>query len=314
MADAYLTTSDVAVFRDNDMDLMVSDVLNDAPFLQVLAATTCPGNTYKYARETAAPAVGMRNANDGVENKKATREQVTVSLGIVDASFAVDVAVAKADVLGKEHAMAVEAMSHLKQAMFEVEQQILNGKVGNIAGAAGGFSGFADQTNLDENDDAMVIDATGTTAGTGSSVYLVRMGEGDVQCLWGQGGELEIGEESIIERAGSSTGRFPAYYRPICGWAGVKIGSTYSVARIANLTADSGKGLTDTLIYNALALFPASRQPNVIVMNRRSLKQLRAARTATNATGAPAPRPTEVEGIPIVVTDAISSTETLLST
>lgn len=314
MADAYLTTSDVAVFRNNDMDLMVNDVLNDAPFLQVLAATTCRGNTYLYPRETAAPVVGFRNANDGIENKKATREQVTVTLGIVDASFAVDVAVAKADVMGKEHAMAVEAMSHLRQAMFEVEQQIINGKVGNVAGAAGGFSGFADQTNLDENDDAMVINAGGTTAGTGSSVYLVRMGEGDVQALWGEGGEIEVGEETIVERAGSATGRFPAYYRHICGWAGVKIGSTYSVARIGNLTEDANKGLTDTLIYNALAMFPASRQPNVIVMNRRSLKQLRASRTATNVTGAPAPRPTEVEGIPIVVTDAILNTETLLTT
>jgi len=39
------------------------------------------------------------------------------------------------------------------------------------------------------------------------------------------------------------------------------------------------------------------------------LKQLRDSRTATNVTGAPAPRPTEVEGIPIIVTDAIVNTE-----
>lgn len=313
MAHAYLTTAEVAYFNKTDMDAMVSDVLNEAQFLQMAAARTCRSNTFSYTRETAAPAVGMRNANDGVENKKTTREKVTIDLGIVDASFAVDVAVAMADERGKEHLMGMEALAHLRQAMFEVEQQIFNGTVGNIAGASGGFDGFADQANLNGASDAMVVNAGGTTAGTGSSVYLIRLGETDVEVLWGQDGELAIGEEQIIERAGSSTGVFPAYYRPICGWAGVKIGSTYSVARIANLTADSGKGLTDALIYSALALFPASRQPNLIVMNRRSLKQLQSSRTATNATGAPAPRPTEVEGIPIVTTDAILNTETLLA-
>ena len=61
--------------------------------------------------------------------------------------------------------------------------------------------------------------------------------------------------------------------------------------------------------YRVIPLFPAARQPNMIAMNRASLKMLRASRTAVNVTGAPAPRPTEVEGIPIVVTDSIVSTE-----
>ena len=139
------------------------------------------------------------------------------------------------------------------------------------------------------------------------------MGEGDVQLLWGQDGEISIGDRQIVERAGSSTGRFPAFYHPIVSWCGLKIGSTYSVARVANLTEDSGKGLTDDLIYDALSKFPASRQPNVIVMNRRSLEQLRSSRTATNATGAPAARPADVDGYPIIVTDAIGNTETLLT-
>jgi len=46
-------------------------------------------------------------------------------------------------------------------------------------------------------------------------------------------------------------------------------------------------------------------------MNRRSLKQLQVSRTATNATGAPAPFPQESFGVPIIVTDAILSTEAL---
>jgi len=311
MADAYLTTSDVAHFNKVDMDLMVNDVLNESPFLAALAARSVRGNTFAYTRETAAPSVGFRAVNDGVENKKATREKVSLSLGVLDASFAVDVAAAQSDERGWDHIMAVEALSHLKQAMFEVEEQIIKGTVGNVASNA--FDGFADQSNLDGASDSMVVNAGGTTASTGSSVYLVRTGEADVQVLWGQEGEISIGDQQIVERDGSATGRFPAYYHPITGWCGLKIGSTYSVARIANLTEDSGKGLTDDLIYEALSLFPASRQPNLIVMNRRSLKQLRASRTATNPSGSPAERPQSVDGIRIVASDAISSTETLLT-
>ena len=309
MADAYLTTTDVAHFNKVDMDINVSDVLDDAPFLSVLAARTVLGNTFKYSKITANPSVGFRAVNDGIENAKGTYTSVTLDLKVLDASFAVDVAAAQSDERGLEHIMAVEALAHLRQAMAEVEQQIFYG-TGNDAG---GFAGFAGQSNLNQLSDAQVVGAGGTTASTGSSVYLVRTGDADCQVLWGQNGMIDIGERQIVERAGSSTGRFPAYYHPIVGWCGMKVGSIYSVIRIANLTADSGKGLTDSLISQALEKFPASRQPNYIVMNRRSLGQLQRSRTATNPTGAPAPFPQEAFGVPIVVTDQINSTETLLT-
>ena len=309
MADAYLTTTDVAHFNKTDMDILVSDVLDDAPFLSVLAARTVLGNTFKYSKITANPSVGFRAVNDGIENAKGTYTSVTLDLKVLDASFGVDVAAAQSDERGLEHIMAVEALAHLRQAMAEVEQQIFYG-TGNDAA---GFAGFASQSNLNNIADAQVVNAAGTTASTGSSVYLVRTGDADCQVLWGQNGMIDIGERQIVERAGSATGRFPAYYHPIVGWCGLKVGSIYSVIRIANLTADSGKGLTDSLISQALEKFPASRQPNYIVMNRRSLGQLQRSRTATNPTGAPAPFPQEAFGVPIVVTDQISSTETLLT-
>lgn len=312
MAHSYLTTTDVATFNKVDMDLLISDVLDAAPLLQVAAARPVRSNVFVYTRQTANPAVGFRAALDGVENKKGTYEKVTVNLGFLDAGFAVDVAVASTDERGIDHIMAIEAQAHLRQAMREVEEQIINGTVGNVASNA--FSGFADMTNLNENDDAMVIDAGGTTAGAGSSVYLVRFGEGDVEVLWGQDGQFSIGPRYMVERAGSSTGIFSAYKHDISGWCGVKIGSTYSVARICNLTTESGKTLNDDLISDALSLFPAGRGPTYIVMNRRSHKQLQQSRTATNPTGAPAPFPSDSFGVPIIVTDSIVSTETLLST
>lgn len=309
MPDSYLTSANVVTFNKLDMDLMLSDVLDQAPLLAVLAARSVRSNTFVYTKKTANPSVGFRDINDGVENTKGTYTQVTNTLKFLDASFAVDEAAALVDERGVDHIMGIEAMAHLSQAMAEIEEQIFYG-TGNLAA---GFSGLANQTNLDGLADAQVVGAGGTTANTGSSVWLVRTGEEDLQMLWGNQGVISVSERMRVERAGSSQGRFWALAHAIHGWAGLKIGTTYSAVRIANLTADSGKGLTDSLISQALERFPAGRGPQYIAMNRRSLGQLQRSRTATNPTGAPAPFPQDAFGIPIVVTDRISSTEALLA-
>lgn len=310
MPHAYLTSANVATFNKTDMDLLINDVLDAAPLLSRLAARTCKGYTFIYNRQSANPAVGFRAVNDGIFTTVATRAQVTATLAVLDASFAVDIAAAQSDERGAAHLMAEEAMSHLRQAMREVEEQIIYG-TGNDAA---GFAGLVSQTNLNENDDEMVIDATGSTSSTGSSCWLIRTGPANIEVLWGQDGVISLGDQQIVERAGSSNGNFPALYVPICAWTGLKIGSTRSAARICNLTADSGKGLTDDLIARALALFPIDAMPNLIAMNRRSWRQLQNSRTATNPTGAPAPFPQDSFGFPIVVTDTISSTEAIVST
>lgn len=309
MADAYLTTANVAEFNRTDLDILVSDILDEAPVLARLAARTCREITHVYTKATANPTVGFRSVNDGIENKKGTYSKVTVNLGLLDASFAVDIGAALSDERGLDHIMGIEAQAHLRQAMFEVESQIFYG----TSNDAGGFNGFADLSNLNQIADAQVVNAGGTTASTGSSVFLIRTGPADVEVLWGQQGVITIGDRQIVERAGSGSGRFGAYYHNITGWCGMASKSVYSVVRIANLTEDSGKGLTDDLIAQALSKFPAGRGPTFMAMNRRSLRQLQQSRTATNATGAPASFPVEAFGVQIITSDAILSTETLLS-
>lgn len=314
MSDSFLTLSDLATINDQNLaDLEISDLLDDAPLLKSLAADVASnGETHKYTKETAAPVVGFRAANTGRENKKSTDTLVTVTLKILDASFAVDKAVAMAYKRGADAYVAREAKRHLKAAFAHAEGQLLYG-TGN---EADGFAGLADNAGLNQLADEMVHGAGGTADSSesdASSVWLIRTNDDGTDCtlITGMDGNIDIGEtvEQAIEDT-SNGGRFTGLYTTILGWLGLQIGGARSVARIANLTPQSGKGLTDDVIYEGLALFPAARQPNRIAMNRRSLKQLQQSRTATNATGAPAPRPTEVEGIPIVVTDQITSTET----
>jgi hypothetical protein len=159
----------------------------------------------------------------------------------------------------------------------------------------------------------MVVDAGGTTASTGSSAWLVAWGPKRVQWVYGQNGALELSPvrvESIPDPADSAK-RLDGYVQTLLAYPGLQVGTTQAVARIKKLTADSGKGLTDALIADALALFPVGMVPDVIFVSRRSLTQLQKSRTATNATGAPAPFPTEAFGIPLVVTESILNTEAL---
>ena len=304
MPATYKTTADVLQFGDAmDADL-ASNVLDDAPLIAALPARDVKGNVYKFRRKLANPDVGFRQENDGRENSTGLYEPVTVALNILDASFAMDVAVASADERGTEAALAEEGVDHLRASMFDAETQILYG-IDTL-----GFEGIADV--LDNSNDPMVVDAGGTSAGAASSVFAIVEGPTETQVLWGEGGIIDIDEPKVVPWPGA-TGHYPAHFVPITGWCGLKIGSAYSVGRICNLTAQDGKGLTDKLLGTLYAKFPASRKPTKFVMSGRSQEQLRASRTATNPTGKEAPLPEDWNGVQIIVTDAVSDTEALLA-
>lgn len=308
MADDYLTLADVAVFNDaNARDYDLSDVFDDAPLLQRLSAITAShGNLHKYYKKTANPVVGFRAENDGREHDSAVRVAVTDTLKIFDASFTMDVAVARSCTKGPEFALGLEMKDHLKAAYATLEYTFCNGTANGAV--AGGFDGLAQQA--DQLADANVVNAGGSANRT--SVYLIRSYPDEVAVVAGNDGRVQI-EDTIIQRiAGATTGHLGAYFTNICSWYGAQFGALYSVVRIANI-AGATQTVTDDLIYSGLEKFPSSRPPNLIVMNRRSLFQLRDSRTATNATGAPAPLPADVEGIPILVTDGIGVAETAVA-
>lgn len=305
MPATFKTTADVLKFGDAmDADL-ASNVLDDAPLIAALPARDVKGNVYKYRRKISNPTVGFRDENDGRENSTGEYESVTTNLAILDASFTLDVAVASADERGTEAALAEEGVDHLRAQFFGAEQQILYGS------DTKGFEGLADLLNLTAN--PMVISATGTSANAASSVWAIVEGPSDVQVLWGEGGVIDIGDPIIQRIAGQTTGHLPAWFTPITGWGGLKIGSKYSAARLCNLTEQAGKGLTDALLGKLHALFPASRKPTKYVMSGRSQEQLRADRTATNPTGKEAPLPEEFLGVPIIVTDSVSDAEAIVT-
>lgn len=309
MANDFLALADMLVINDmNALDIGITDLLDDAPFLRQAPATmSSNGHLHKYLRETGAPSVGFRAANAGREYDSSIDTLITETLTILDASFAIDKAVADSYARGGASALlAREARRHLKAAFFAFELQIFEG---TLNGAAAGFAGLPNAASLDAIADGHTVDGGSNTDDVCSSVWGVRWGEMDFSVVLAEGSTIEIGEPSVVmaEEVGTVDTYLPMYFVPISVYVGIQLGSVNSVNRVANI--DTTAVLTDDMLSDCLALFPAGKWPDVWVMSRRSWQQLQDSRTATNPTGAPAPFPDQSFNVPIIVTDGILNTE-----
>lgn len=318
MSQSYNTLAGLVQLNDKNLaDFGISDLLDDAPLLKVLHAQTASNGTqHKYLKQTTASSAAFRAALAGLDKTNSADTLVTDTLAILDATFDTDVALAKGYSKGVDAWLLKETVRSLKAAMAVAEKQVFYG-TGNDAG---GFAGLLDDGQLNEIADKMVVNATGVNVATQTSCYLLRHGAEDVSMIVGNDGKIVVEEEPVIIRklvdVAVDNKSYPAYYVPILGYVGFQIGSAYSAARICNIECNdltSTSAFTDDHLYAALSLFPASRPPNVIVMNRNAERLLRQSRTAVNTTGAAAPFAAALEGrggmLPIIITDQLVSTE-----
>lgn len=310
MSESTNTLAGLLLLNDaNATAAEATDILNDAPVLRALFAQPASqgGTLHKFNRYLTAPGAGFRLIGEGITNAAGTFEQVSVTCALLDATCTRDMGDANAYRKGAVAFMDKEGMASMRAAFFAVERAIFQASLNKQ------FAGFPGNAFYDQiTADTQVIDAGGSG---GSSVYLMRTGEDAVSLIAGNEGRITMSTEDAVVQAHDATNRpYAAYMRAIMGWFGLQIGSKYDAVRIVNLDATTGHTLTDAMIYAAIAKFPATKQPNLIVMNPIKRAELQASRTAVNATGAPAPLPTEVNGIQIVVTDAIPVNEAAINT
>ena len=308
MANNYKTVADIASINGEDFsDGMFSDVLNDAPLIaSIPAVTSSKGNVHQYRKTTAAPVVGYVGDGVGRDLSKSTKIAVTADLEALDTSFSVPVHVANAS--NAEDVVQGELIEHLAASMFAFESQLLNG---TVEGDSAGHEGLADEVNAVAS--TQFVDAGGDEVAKQSSVYMVRFSALDGVAAVVHP-EITVGTTIIQDMLAANGKSMPHYYTPLQGYNGVQIGTNFSTVRIGNINAvEDTNGLTDILLSNALEKFPAGKQPNRIVMNRQQLGQLQRSRTTYSPTGLPAPRPTEYEGIPITITDALLNTEAVVA-
>jgi hypothetical protein len=310
-----ITLLDVAKMNGSDAVVgLVEESISAAPEVGIFPVRTVDGTGYKTLVRTGLPSVDFIAASSGIAGSKSTFENKHFDCGILGGRIEVWKTILDAPENGPASDIkATEAAGVMEAAMRKVGRQIFYGKT--ALGSAKGFVGLVSFV-----DSTMIKDATGTTANTGSSVYMVKFGPRDVSLVMGKNGTMELSDFRVESLTDADGNKGPGEVADLASWIGLQQASKHSVARIKNLTADSGKGLTDALLASALNLFPAGVTPDVIFMSRRSREQLQSARSALVAlrgmgkndiggSMAYAPTPTDFEGIPIIATDSILNTE-----
>ncbi len=299
---AQATLLDIAQLNNNDKVVgLIEENLTYAPELSVFPARTIKGTSYRTGIRTAYPAVAFRNGNEGQTPGVSTYINKMVECFILSSNIIVDKAIASAYEDGAAAYQAIEADGVFKQALIELGSQIFYG----VSVDAKGFPGL--QSIVDSS---LTLDAGGTTATTGSSVYGVKFGNDAVQLIFGSGISFQLSEFSD-----QTISNVASHVADLTAWVGMQAVNKNSILRLKDATADSGKGVTDALLAQLLSQAPVGMRPNYWFMSRRSAFQLQTSRSATALThNLPlnfAPSPTESNGIPIIVTDSLVNTETL---
>ena len=313
-----LTAADIALMNDSEFGLLVDQATVAIPEMRHIPAGTISKKDFYTLVMTVLPTTGFRAINAGRAASKPTLEKRLVSCAFLDADWEIDIAAVKASDSSPEAVYNMMKRSHLRSAFLNAAKQIYYG----VSNDASGFPGIA--AVLANSDDSMVVNAGGTTENKASSVFLMNFAPSQdqdieieesegIRLVFGNDGEFEIGEINDCRLTDGSNNPLSGKRQSQNGYIGLQYTDLQAVVRICNLTEDTGKGLTDDLIYKAISKFPPGKKPNAMFMTGRSLEQLRNSRTATNATGVPAPTPEEVANVPIYETSAISNIEALLT-
>jgi len=318
---ARLTLLDVAKLNGADkMVGLIEEVLTSAPEAQVFPFRTITGTSYPTVTRTAYPGVGFRIANGGVTATKSEFVRKMVQAYILSGRVEADKAVAMAYEDGMEAYEMIEAMGVVRQALIEIGSQTWYGTSTDANGFPGIKAALPYTAGLA---DGSVINAGGTTATTASSVYAVKFGLQDCIYVGGNGRIPELSEfrDETIYDTSSPALPLPGRVADLVGWIGLQIGSINSVRRIANVTADSTKTLTGSLLASLVNSFPIGYRPDAIFMSRRSRLQYQQSMTVvlnggaggdpTGAQTVVAPIPTSYDGIPIYATDSILNTDAI---
>ena len=298
---------------------IVDEVSIASPLFNRLPGRTISGTNYTYLKRDTLPKIGPRPINAGVEVHKASYKSANAQCYYYDGRIEVDKALIEADPEAKNVLMADEARATIKGTMFGLEQSLFYPEEG---GAPCLRQTIADYMAMSANPD--IQDETAWTAG-GSSVWLLHIAEDSLYNLWGNKKTIAFGpidEETVIRPTGKKDksgnpimGSMRAKVQHCSFWRGFVQKNEFAVGAILNESA--AHPLTDEMIAQAVAMFPAANKPNLIVMSPGSRNRLRASRSTVityrkgqSGQTAYAETPTMWEDIPILVTDGILSNET----
>lgn len=308
MANEYVTLLDLAQLNgDSGVVPIIEKDIVIAPEVAKYPALSIKGVSFDSVVRNTLPTTDYTLAGNGIDTSKSKWEKKTFECKWRDGQMQVPKSVALADIRGKEHVLALEVDGMIKSAIRKLGRVAIYGT--QTPGSSNGFPGALqvyDSTN-------MVVDATGTTDDVATSIWGIKLGPEYMSLVFGN--ERVLAAEDWREQTvlGANSKNMMAYVNSLDGWEGVSWQNPYCVGRVKKVTTDTGKGATDSLVYDLFEKFLANlgELPDILLMTPRSANQIRKSRTATNDKGAPAPMPQDVGGIPVIITNSIVNTEKL---
>lgn len=306
MPSGNLTLVDLAARTGSDALVgLIEDVVTVAPEFQVMPVLTRSGTSYKLTRRTALPPSGFRSVNEGVAGGKSTYVQETKSMYYLDAQLEVDEAIVKGDDRAIGDVLTDEAAGALESSIITIGSQVYYG----VSASAKGFVGLDQQLS----DDTVYAGGTSNT----TSAYLVDLSTRGVHLVVGRDGRIEMPEWRMQRLTDADGNAYMGYVSNISAYMGLNVGSEHAVYRVRGI--DETNKLTDALGHKCLKNVPLRRRGGNLrwMMNKTAAYTLQLSRTAVGQQaagggGAPAfaPAPTELAGIPIILTDSLVDTET----
>lgn len=326
------------------------------PAIAAFDARTTPDKKFTSLRVTGLPTSAFVHQNEGFAPSRGTLSTTEFDCSLIGGQIREAVEAAKE--WNRTHPGAgytyFDLQAHLKMLADakHIEKQMFYGTVND----AKGFPGMKELTPYasgnvlaltDTPDDSdfvkSVINAGGSTSLTASSVYSVVYGETDgCQLVLGndQGGELlqmgEIIQQALAPNSNEPTKLLMHNIAEMIGYIGLSVSgmnqtpnsvvpTQFGLRRLANLTGDSGKGVTDAKLEALVKSHGDGIVPNALFMSPRSGQQWANSRNPTavtvflpggqsgvnGAVNLQVQRPTNYEGIPVVYTSAIRNTDAI---
>ena len=298
------TLAQLLLINDRSLaDFEVSDVVLAGTMFDLLhGQESSNGTVHVYSREDAAPVVGFRDPNTSANNSPGTYSNVTVNLKVLDATASEDKAIADVWKHGHDAFMAKRGLRNLQVGFHTAEKQYIYGTNND----SDGFVGLVEADGLNQLSDEKVIDAGGSGNDV-EDIWIIRTGEEDVSAICNGDCPLDIGEIVVQQlneySGGNAIGQYTGYVAPIMSWLGLQIGSKHSVVRIANVDVTSNS--IEDAVSDGIALFPSGREATHIFCSRRARNGIKKYRTATTTSGKKAQVPTDVDEVPLHISEAI---------
>jgi hypothetical protein len=301
----------VALQRNDLLTGLVEDYTQFSPEISKFPVVTRAGTWYTFARRTALPSVGFRQANNGSTGSKSTYRQELREMFFLDGIIDIDEAITKANDGSTGDVLQNEVNGVLQSAFNYLGQQIWYGKDQDT----NGFAGIRAQLSG-------VVNVGGTTNTT--SAYLVWLHPQGVNIDVGQAGAIACPPpiRQMVAVASPGSGNAFHWVTNLSCYVGLSVKSQYSAWALtgANGTVSNSKYSNPISDFNATQLInkiPVTRRNGLVwFMNKTGQATLIGNRTAINnqpagSDGGPAysPLADRLGGFPIIVSESILDTE-----